>query len=209
MVIDLLAFCDTRDDRAYLQKPIRHAGRLYASNGHIAIRVADRADVEASDAQEPQCRKLTDFIDRTLAQGTTAKYVPIPKKLAHPATCMACGGIGKQINPPCPECDGEGSFEHGSHSYKCKACKGRGIQLHHDDRPLDPCPRCRGTGRGYTNARVGSTLFNLEYLLLIRALPGALLAVEASTEARPHLFRFDGGEGVVVSAITYGSSTGI
>jgi len=38
--MDITKFCATNDPRSYLHKPMRHDGYLYATNCHIAVRIA-------------------------------------------------------------------------------------------------------------------------------------------------------------------------
>lgn len=48
--------------------------------------------------------------------------------------CEACNGSGVVHERDCDECDGEGEFDHGSHTYVCKNCEGTG------DIDADPSP---------------------------------------------------------------------
>ena len=45
--MEITKFCATADPRAYLHKPMRHDGYLYATNGHIAVRIADDPAIDA------------------------------------------------------------------------------------------------------------------------------------------------------------------
>ena len=45
--MDITKFCATNDPRSYMHKPMRHDGYLYATNRHIAVRIADDPAIEA------------------------------------------------------------------------------------------------------------------------------------------------------------------
>jgi len=51
--MDITKFCTTNDPRSYMHKPMRHDGYLYATNGHIAVRIADDPAIEAEPIPQP------------------------------------------------------------------------------------------------------------------------------------------------------------
>lgn len=56
--MDITKFCAPGDIRHYVHKPMRHEGYLYATTGHIAVRIEDDPAIEA----EPMPANLLDVI---------------------------------------------------------------------------------------------------------------------------------------------------
>lgn len=68
--MDITKFCATIDPRSYMHKPMRHDGYLYATTGHIAVRIADDPAIEAGpmpqNLQNGILQKMADYTeDRT------------------------------------------------------------------------------------------------------------------------------------------------
>ena len=120
--MDITKFCAPGDIRHYLHKPMRHEGFLYATNGHIAVRVADDPAIEA----EPMPANLQNSVLQKMATDTTDRtWRPVPQVNGAAAKpCAYCDGTGRVVE--CPDCDGDGEFEHGDHTYECKACDASG-----------------------------------------------------------------------------------
>ena len=50
--MDITKFCATNDPRSYMHKPMRHDGYLYATTGHIAVRIAYGTKAQAAKQVE-------------------------------------------------------------------------------------------------------------------------------------------------------------
>ena len=187
----LAQFCATNDIRDYLCYPNRIGSFIYATNGWIGIRVPDNGLLDARD-----CDKLKNM--PALFETAVAEFIDLPE-LPAPNTCKTCSGSGKEYKEGCDECDGEGSFEYGSHSYDCKNCDGSGkVKQVIQDGAGAPCEQCGGTGHdNYQIASVGSSTYLRNLLEKIAGLPGA--KIQSHTNGcHPARFIFDGGEGVVL-----------
>jgi hypothetical protein len=108
-----------------IRTPIRQGGFLYGTNGEIMVRISDDTAVEAvshqthPDLRVPNCELL--FTQAFKDDG----FVRLDITLPEPPACITCHGKGKFAK--CPDCDGVGSFDHGSHNYDCKECDGDGV----------------------------------------------------------------------------------
>jgi hypothetical protein len=115
-MLDLQQFCSTDTFRFNLHKPFRRNGHVYATNGHILVRVADDERYEISD-------KIA--TEKVLAKLDSAKFIPAPavnlppKAPTQKETCTHCDGLGTQHD--CLDC-----------SCECDACEGKGTV---DNRP--------------------------------------------------------------------------
>lgn len=110
-MIDLQPFCGKDDPRAYLNAPFSEGEFTYATNGHILIRVAKRADIIALPEQmKGRCAKM--FWDNPWRE-----LLPIPDvPPAEILTCVYCDGAGKldfgdKDLERCDECEGIGKWE--------------------------------------------------------------------------------------------------
>lgn len=73
--MDITKFCATNDPRSYMHKPMRHDGYLYATNGHIAVRIADDPAIEAG----PMPQNLQNGILQKMAYDTEERaWQPVP-----------------------------------------------------------------------------------------------------------------------------------
>lgn len=190
----LQRFCATLDDpRDYLQKPFRQAGMIYATNGHFLVEIADDGRL-LEYASPERLPKVKTIIDRL----RPADFVPIPDMLEM-IPCATCGGAGMHARAECPECDGAGEFDHGSHMYECKHCDGEGY-IGSDGVPTT-CLACDGIGETVVLAdltEVGPAKFASRYLrFLVRMLPGPV-TIAVSGPKDPAEFRFAGGRGVLM-----------
>lgn len=108
--LDLKPFCCTEECRPYIQQPFTRGEYTYATDGHIAVRVAAREGL----ADAPQVPKIAEMFTEHLA----ASYVPLPAvKLPEPdgnVLCAECeGGLVSYHDCPhcnctCDRCDGTG-----------------------------------------------------------------------------------------------------
>lgn len=198
-MIDLKPFCAApRDPRAYLHKPFRYAGHIYATDGAIAIRIADHADIEAdtlpADKQDI-AKKLQSWIDTA---GGMTNYKPLTAECEDTRDqCAHCNGSGHTRD--CPECDGEGEFEHGSHTYQCEECDGDGTLP--GTSQDGTCACCWGSGKSSFSKRVepdpeSNAGYQSHLLLQLKQLPDIEFAVGEEDAAGG--FRFTGGAGVIM-----------
>lgn len=151
--IDLSKFVDRHDFRPYCREPMRlKDGRVVATDG----RTIACPDVYAGDVSA--LIEAPANIDQAIVQhlagvDAATKWAPI-SSLAFPEqqACQHCGGSGSMVRRECPDCDGEGEFDHGSHTYECKACGGDGFvesrAATRDDPDADSCVYCGGEGVG-------------------------------------------------------------
>jgi len=188
----LAQFCATSDVRDYLCYPNRIGSYIYATNGWIGIRIPDDGSLEARE-----CDKLESM--PAMFEVPVAEFIDLPA-LPLPNNCKACSGSGREYKEPCDECDGNGEFEHGTHTYDCKRCDGGGgkVQLAIREGLGVPCEDCGGTGHDKSQiASVGSSTYLRNLLEKIAGLPGARIQIHANG-CHAARFIFDGGEGVVM-----------
>jgi hypothetical protein len=202
--IDLQRFCAGESDlRFYLRAPIAHKGFRYATNGHICVRVA--APEEAETVSE---HKVAESASALFDRATNTDYAPLPAFDAAPE-CTQCDGVGKVKFTMCPDCDGDGFFDHGSHEYQCKECDGEGAL--YGEGELCECPKCLGTGKRRHFVRMAPGVgYDARYLEWIKALPGVRFAIGTSATGDPKPlpghFIFDGGEGVLMGMADRGNA---
>lgn len=207
-------FCATADVRFYLNHPLPVAGGAAASDGSIMI-FAQGLEVEPSAGVTKGTAVVVEHLERLVravdehsdAEGwIDASTI----ELGSQETCLRCMGSGFVTESDCPDCDGEGEFQHGSHWYDCKECEGAGASgtspstadIAHAIR----CFECRSTG---INARPmpfpglppGRSI-NSRYMISIQKhLPSARMKViehPGTKGTRVIAIRFDGGCGVVL-----------
>ena len=187
--VDLQRFCaDDFDPREYLRKPIPHKGYLYATNGHVLVRVAAPEHAGAL-AEKP------DF-DAVVGKYIQAEgHAPLPP-LPAGKKCKDCNGTGMVLMAECADCDGEGDFMHGTHIYECKECDGAGRFLSASGEKCE-CAGCYGHGIKAERIAIGQSGYDLRYLRWIAELPGARFAAGGAIDTAGH-FIFDGGDGIVM-----------
>lgn len=199
MMIDLTKFADGGD-----RAPFSRGDYSYATNGHIAVRVARRDDIaeneKAPKAENAFARAATQLGDRNGAS-SIAMLPTAPTK-----SCMKCRGFGKIVN--CLECEGKGYRECDlGHEHDCEECDGDGVfsARHEMDASTGlRCERCGGTGtipeidegRGVYIVFPGEHCVQFRYLLLISELPGVRWRLHGRSKEDPIPFWFEGGEGL-------------
>lgn len=186
--------------RAELQKPIRRDGFLYATTGWIAIRVEDDPSIKAGNGGTALPNIHTAFDHGEI------EFHPLPM-LPEAIKCKHCNGKGIEYLKECPDCDGEGDFVHGNHTYQCKECDCAGT-VKSDEKTTKPtgCWHCGGTGEadysgGAIPTQVGGLHFQNYLLRMIVNLPNAHIehVYPSDEKSLPGThFIFDGGEGVVM-----------
>ncbi len=209
-MIDLTKFCQPPGEyRTRLQAPFSAGDWTYATNGHMAVRVARRDDV-AETADE--YAKAAVALERTFSSAGTFPWRPLDVVIPEVKLerCGICRGLARGV--ACSACKGEGSHrcdcKHCTAS--CEDCDGSGIARAPMDTPSDNLRACmvcdgRGTVRDTRHVFFGNGLaLRAEYLRLVLSLPGPVF-MAVRDDATPHkffktelahapqLFRFAGG----------------
>lgn len=181
---------NSSDPREYMRAPFTRGKWTYAMNGHIAVRVPKIDGMEIlPDKHAPKLEGLFESV--CLDACTCIGLASLPPQ----EECSMCNGTG--IAYECEECDGDGEFEHGSHTYTCRECDGSG-QVAYGGGIDIACRHCDGTGVTRRKLmKVGGSHFDLFYLHLINGLPGARFSPGAGPMDCAW-FVFDGGEGVLM-----------
>lgn len=190
-MIDLQAFCEKPDGlRYYLQAPFAHRGYLYASNGHILVRVPAPEHAGTVCEHKPAEASVKMFAE--LQVGT---YAAIPP-LQVPRLCKPCKGAGHYLQTYCRTCQGEGEVHtrHGNYR-ECKPCAGTG-NLATPDGDDQTCRACYGHGRESARLAIGAAVFEVNYLMMIKVLPDHKFAAGAFDKTAH--FVFTGGEGLLM-----------
>lgn len=172
--MDITRFCAINGYRGWMNKPFRVGGFLYATNGHVAVRMPDDASVDVGAGDESG--KVVALFGKCEQAAYT--WVAVPK-VEGDKVCTRCGGTGKTRE--CPECDGEGEFDYGNHTYECKECEGIGAVPASHGRKADTCEVCCGTGIHWLDGfDVSHAHYAKRYLHLIaEQCPGAEIGVPA------------------------------
>jgi hypothetical protein len=200
--IKLQRYCATEGDtRTHLQKPFRADGWVYATNGHICVRVPDDGLVEANTLPEDQkiTKSAPALFDKWLTDGAYADLPQIPAV----QYCNDCSGKGFHWAYRCEGCT-DGEFQPRGFTYDCKECEEEpvwsGWIARHGDRQVGDvakdCYRC--DGRGFEKARVelNGVAFELGYVHWLKRLPG--VTVLTRNKEDPAACRFDGGEALLM-----------
>ena len=193
--MDITKFCATNDLRHYLHKPMRHDGYLYATTGHIAVRIEDDPAIEA----EPMPANLQNSVLQKMATDTTDRtWHPVPQvNGAATKPCAYCDGTGRVVE--CPDCDGDGEFEHGDHTYKCKACDASGWVASPIKGAGAKCHDCHGSGMSWQETvEFDGVHIAARYIYLIGTeIPGAEIGISKDPTGI-QLFRAPGIVGCVM-----------
>jgi hypothetical protein len=108
-MIDLQTFCIAKDSGRYsLESPFSRGDWTYATNGHIAVRVPRRADVDEGSTS----------VERLGWAPSNATYVSAPRfelPRSPEVDCEKCDGRGTKHD--CPGC-----------SCKCEHCDGTAVE---------------------------------------------------------------------------------
>lgn len=185
----LQKFCASRyDGREYLRKPILRGDHVYATNGHIMIRVP-KGGLVAAELAYP--KGLAEMFDKAKSGLVPWQFVDLPP-LPPLKACAFCGGSGKAYQ--CPSCDGEGYFIRDDED--CAKCGGSGQVTEENPHGQVECGNCAGYGNEF-NIRVeaGNAGYADIYLHMIADLPGLEFASRGEEAA---YFTFDGGDGLLM-----------
>lgn len=193
--MDITKFCAPNDGRHYLHKPMRHEGFLYATTGHIAVRIADDPAIDA----EPMPQNLQNSILQKMATDTEERiWSPAPPiGRAGLRDCPHCSGSGRART--CPACAGDGEFEHYGDWYGCKHCDETGqITAQPNDNAAE-CYACLGSGIDANESiEISGVHIAARLLHLISAeIPDAEIGI-SNNPMGPQLLRAPGVIGVVM-----------
>lgn len=173
MSVDLLKFCSKDESRFHLHSPFSKGQWTYATNGHLAIRVA-HTDVP-ENTKAPDCEKLF----ATAIEKGEPPWVDLPPFKLERKRCSDCKGTGFLDE------NGESCSEHSKDGYECENCEGGVIY----------------SGRAIVKAEKGDVVLAARYLDLLKDLPGIKIGVcgdESKRIDKPIRFKFDGGDGLLM-----------
>lgn len=211
-MIDLQRFCaDQRDIRTYLHAPWCHDGWVYATNGHLVVRIPhDGGEYTAAIAgKHPDVAGMF----RKYITERNCEFLVMPP-IPEPAQCTHCDGTGWTWAKNCPDCV-DGEFTHGDWEYDCKNCVGSvagpgrlDAEKGDEGAKREPCAHC--DFNGYPVLKNGGMdlgqshyatvyLWHLAQLPQCRVCPGdpARSNYDAPREI-PGAFIFDGGQALLM-----------
>lgn len=211
MSIDLQRFCANElDPREHLRAPWLFGEWVYATNGHLAVRVpaASRPDITATPEKAPKAEPLF-----TAAFERAGEFLQMPN--VEKKRCPHCRGAGRLHAIPCTGCDKKrlGEFEHDGHWYDCQTCvdspAGAGwldVEADHPRAQPRPCDPCDGLGlqRDDTPTRIGDAIYATRYVAMLSDLPSVRIKAgdPASEQWSPQpvaaALIFDGGQALLM-----------
>jgi len=196
-MFDFDAYCE----KYFLRNDIRLVldGRRVGTDGHIAIRLNDVVENEASP------HRLAGRVAEIFADAErlgTGEWKELewgkPEMIACPS-CEGTGYLDEYI--PCPHCKGQGHFDCPCDDpdcraeYECHRCDGN-KEIKHLGTLL--CPICLGGKTSPVDRRLENITIAGPYLVRLFALPGP---IEYQPPKSPYIktlyFRFSGGDGVL------------
>ena len=205
--LDLSKFCANESDpREHLRRPWKHGEWVYATNGHLCVRVpaASMPDVAECD-KAPNAQNL---FQKHMEQ-RQCEFLLMPT-LPKVHACGDCEGKGTVLAVKCPACT-DGAFDHYGDTYDCLHCEGSAagpgwIESERDSATKRPCNFCDGLGsslRENGNAPLGESTYSLVYLSWLAELPQVRvcpgLSAELPTKEQvPAVFLFDGGQALLM-----------
>lgn len=170
-MIDFKEFCSTDELRPSLWKPFKGNGKVYATNGHIAIRAKESMwDGEVNDSNN------TPDVDKVLPDSSMVKeWIKLPSI----KDCNECENSGR-VKKDCDHCRGGGY-----HTCSCG-----------DEHE---CYECDGTGKLIKDFCDCSPIIfgrkiQRKYWEMINSLPSVECGICDEFE-NLLVFRFDGGDG--------------
>lgn len=206
--LDLSRFCATADDpRDYLRSPWKHGEWVYATNGHLCLRVPAAYMPEVAEcAKAPLAQNL---FQKHIEQ-RECEFLLMPK-LAKVKKCSACSGTGAIMAVRCSSCK-DGTFDHYGYTYDCQHCAesaaGPGwIEAHgahgSESRQCDACAGLGADMQKNGNVRLGESTYSLVYLSWLAALPQIRVCPGNSADNKyadqiPAVFIFDGGQALLM-----------
>jgi len=183
----LKRFCSDRGEIHDMSEPYTIGAYTYASSNHIAVRVPVIREI-MDNCEAPETDKLA------WHHAKANQFGPLPDySLDQADPCQLCLGTG--LVKACPECEGEGLvvLENDYHTYTAESDF--------------VCPDCEGQKLDLDFVvpyhKIGLKARDLE---LIKTLPGVEIAPPVIDVENfiyePVMFRFDGGEGLVMPTTT-------
>lgn len=173
-----------------------------ATNGHILVRVARRADIPEND-------KAPD-LSKPLAQAAHATDIaPIPNfTMPETKACRQCRG--NKMMTECPDCSGQGyrTCPTCDHDKDCDDCDGTGQVRPQSGEPQEWCQECDGDGVDWKSPSgetryviiAKNTMIQLRYASWIMDLPRHKISLthREPDNGRSIPFTFDGGDGLLM-----------
>lgn len=209
--IDLTRFVAAKDDgRAFLRAPFATPHGMAACNGHVAvITIGDVETATEDSADEGQVELIARLSKwfQAIAALPADGWIGLDQLAEAPhtsATCRQCKGKGRCEITTCPDCDGEGEFDHGRHTYQCRECDGAGSETYPTNDPKAPrCDECCGTGKSGGTQVPGTEApqhgIATKYHHLLREAPNAQIYTKGFVaDSRAFAVRFDGGCAIVM-----------
>lgn len=212
-MINLQRYCaNDGDPREYLWRPWRAGEFVYATNGHLAVRVpaADFPDA-AENSKAP--KSIADLFASAFDGREERDFRAMPE-LPKLIKCLDCKGAGRLHSIKCPDCDDYGEFVHGRNTYECKECAddpagpGR-LECANGDEVSEEraCHSCLGLGyqsRGNGHTKIGDAAYGTVYLHMLgelpqcRVCPGEPAPRTWEPKPQPAAFAFDGGQAILM-----------
>jgi hypothetical protein len=203
----LQRYFSVKDDPRVHFHPHTIDGRACSTNGQwIAVldTPPDGVELRTGDVQgKYDPRGILAAID-----SYTGDFVPASAIGISAIRCRHCEGTGLATETDCDDCDGDGWFSHGSHTYECKNCDGLGVITQPGTGTT--CSACYGTGNGgreYPSTH-GDTLLNVAassfYVAALRAFGGEISTQLVTAESTDRgtgplwVLRFPGGRGALM-----------
>lgn len=177
------------DPRDFLRKPIIRDGFIYATNGHVVIRIKECQGIEAVESDQP--KNMHVIFDENVTTSFRLEFPVLPP----PDTCRPCQGSGQSYR--CLSCNGQGVFEHYGHDYDCLTCDGTGQVKRGKETDKIDCWFCDGTGHQQQRVIVDDKHFDRRYLAKLKDLPGIRFS-SGITQDSPAYFVFDDGDGLLM-----------
>jgi hypothetical protein len=212
MSIDLHRYCATESDpREHLRAPWRDGSWVYATNGHLVIRVP-AAGLEAPERSDKHPDTAALF--RKYIEDRPCDFLLMPP-LAEPEKCSRCDGAGFVYAIACPDCT-DGTFWHGDWQYDCQNCAGTAAGPGWVDAAKDapraqrrPCDHCDFNGYhvGHGGAtQIGEAHYATVYLWELAKLPQCRICPGDPAYANrqdgqrdaPAALIFDGGQALLM-----------
>lgn len=177
--VDITRFCIAEGlgyPRVYLRRPMQFGDQVLASDGRILVCIPGRFGHEDAPSHvHNAAHRIEQIIKEVPLTWTPAAAIELPP----PEPCAQCDGSGVMYRVDCHECNGEGEFVHGTHTYRCKECDGEGgFVTRHPSQGAraQPCDICEGSGASIQPVTVGEVRVQRRYLAAIAELPGAQVA---------------------------------
>lgn len=191
--LDLLRFCNKRDERSYLREPFSIGLHTFATNGQIIVRVP------RIDGIPDGTHKAAEMVSNLFAK-MVSRFHPIPHHVRPKQKgCYHCQGLGNVKT--CYECDGEGTVwfnnDYNTYQFECNTCDGLASIPSSEG---DACELCYGKGKVHdrmSHVRIGKAAIASRLLHLITDLPGVQIQ-QPTEEMGPVAYRFAGGDGFVM-----------